>query len=168
MSVLTLAAVAGSLAALMSGPVPAAGGGSARPTDIQLSGEITDRDLHTYVEAPFDVPEHVSRVTVAFRQDGAAQRTTIDLGLQDPNRFRGWSGGNKTGFTLSETDATPSYLAGDLPAGRWTLLLGVPNIRRGVVTRYTATVHLDYAGDPAAASPFNGAPLKVGPAWLRQ
>ena len=167
MSVLTLAAVAGSLAALMSGPVPAAGGGSARPTDIQLSGEITDRDLHTYVEAPFDVPEHVSRVTVAFRQDGAAQRTTIDLGLQDPNRFRGWSGGNKTGFTLSETDATPSYLAGDLPAGRWTLLLGVPNIRRGVVTRYTATVHLDYAGDPAAASPFNGAPLKVGPAWYR-
>jgi hypothetical protein len=169
MRILTLATLAGFLVVLISAVTHRADAAppSPKPTDIHLSGEITDRDLHTYVEAPFDVPEHVTRVTVNFRQDGAAQRTTIDLGLQDPQRFRGWSGGNKTGFTVSGTDATPSYLAGDIPAGRWTLLLGVPNIRAGVVTRYTATIHFSYAGDRPAVSAFSVAPLKTGPAWYR-
>jgi hypothetical protein len=163
---LMLAALTGLLAGLIAGSAAGDETLSPPPTDIHLSGEITDRDLHTYVEVPFDVPEHVTRVTVAFSQDGASQRTTIDLGLQDPRRFRGWSGGNKTGFTISETDATPSYLAGDLPAGRWTLLLGVPNIRPGVVTRYQATLHFSFAGDHALPG-FSPTPLKSGRAWYR-
>jgi hypothetical protein len=31
------------------------------------------------------------------------------LGIFDLHRFRGESGGDKSHFTLSETDATPSY-----------------------------------------------------------
>ena len=76
---LMLAALTGLLAGLIAGLAAGEETLSPPPTDIHLSGEITDRDLHTYVEVPFDVPEHVTRVTVAFSQDGASQRTTIDL-----------------------------------------------------------------------------------------
>jgi predicted metal-dependent phosphoesterase TrpH len=84
--------------------------------------------------------------------------------VRDPQRFRGWSGGNKARFTVTETWATPSYLPGPLPAGEWKLILGVPNLRKDGRAEYTAKVTLD-------ASPrFDGfaeAPLKAGPAWYR-
>ena len=156
----------GLLAALLAGePRPAMAGSD--PSDILLSGDIGSSDLHTYVEVPFDVPAGTSRITVSFHHDGAPQRTTIDLGLFDPERFRGWSGGNKSGFTLSETDATPSYLPGALPVGRWRLVLGVPNIRTGVHTHYEARIHLESMTAAPAVSHFSDRPLRPGPGWFR-
>jgi hypothetical protein len=135
--------------------------------DLVLGGQLTVSDLHTYREAPFDAPPGVKRLTVRFSQDGASQRTTIDLGLLDPNGLRGWSGGAKSGFTLSATDATPSYLPGPITPGRWRLLLGVPNIRPGVVTHYEARIWFDRTDAGQAASTFSDAPLKAGPGWYR-
>ncbi len=83
-----------------------------RPNQI-LRGTVTGRDLHTYKMLPFDVPPGTRRITVLFSQTGRAEKTVIDLGLFDPERFRGWSGSNKNWFTVSEVDATSSYL----PAG---------------------------------------------------
>lgn len=151
---------------------PAAAAPDSDKADVTLEGEIRFTDLHHYIETPFVVPPGTGRITVAFSQDGAAQKTTIDLGLRDPERFRGWSGGNKRGFVVSETDATPSYLPGPLPPGRWVLLLGVPNIRAGVVTHYQARISF---GRPGAAGPtsdfgvshFSDIPLRPGPAWFR-
>jgi len=68
--------------------------------DLVLTGEITYADNQTYREVPFSVPEGVTRVTVQFSYSGREQRTTIDLGLFDGERFRGWSGGNKDTFTI--------------------------------------------------------------------
>lgn len=136
-----------------------------RPADIRLQGQLTRADHETYVELPFVVPEGAGRLTVVLRHDGAADRTTIDLGLRDPERFRGWSGGARDRFTLAETDATPSYLPGPLPAGTWNLVLGVPNLRPGVTTAYEVDIWLE----PQTA-PFPGlsdAPLAGGPAWWR-
>jgi hypothetical protein len=134
--------------------------------DIVLRGVLTRADHETYKELGFDVPAGVQRLTVEFDYTGKDERATIDLGLFDPERFRGWSGGDKASFTLSAIDATPSYLPGPLPAGRWTLLLGVPNIRPGREAAYTATIRFG-RGEQTAVSSFSDEPLEVGARWYR-
>jgi hypothetical protein len=148
------------LALLLAGAAQAA----ERKPDLTLSGAIADSDNQTYRELPFTVPAGTARVTVRFRYTGKDKHTTIDLGLFDSERFRGWSGGNKSEFTLSETDATPSYLPGPLPRGTWKLILGIPNIRKGVSATYAAEI---WFGDTGAPSTFSDAPLAAGPAWFR-
>ena len=49
---------------------------------------------------------------------------TLDIGLFDAEGFRGWSGSHKDTFTLTETWATPPYVAGPIAAGTWQVLLG--------------------------------------------
>jgi len=111
--------------------------------DLTLTGVMTRADHQTYREIPFRVPAGTTRLTVRFAYTGKAQKSVIDLGVRDPRRFRGWSGGNKQSFTISEADATPSYLPGPLPVGVWKLVLGVPNLRAGAQARYTAQIHFD-------------------------
>ena len=82
---------------------------TAAAPDLDLRGTITSADMQTYREVPFTVPAGVTRITVDFSYTERDKKTSIDLGLLDAERFRGWSGGNKSTFTLSETDATPSY-----------------------------------------------------------
>jgi hypothetical protein len=85
----------------------------------------------------------------------------------DGERFRGWSGGNKSTFTVSATDATPSYLPGPIRPGKWKLVLGIPNIRQGISSEYEAKIHFSHSGDRPAVSTFSDAPLRTGPAWYR-
>ncbi|MEO6910688.1 MAG: hypothetical protein ABI158_07170, partial [Edaphobacter sp.] len=59
-------------------------------TDLDLRGTVTYANHQTYLELPFNVPKGVSRVTVEFSYTGRDQHTTIDLGLFDNERFRGW------------------------------------------------------------------------------
>lgn len=117
-----------------------------RAPDLTLTGQIARPQHETYVEVPFQVPPGVVRITVQFDYTGKDQRTVIDLGLRDPVRVRGWSGGNKSTFTLAESDATPSYLPGPLPAGTWKLILGVPNVRKDARADYAARIWFDRKG----------------------
>ena len=134
--------------------------------DLLLEGAITREDHETYRALPFDVPEGVLRITVAFEYE-RVHRTTIDLGLLDTRGFRGWSGGDKSLITLSAEDATPSYLPGPIPAGRWSLLLGIPNIRRGVRAAYAARIYFSHSVAAPRVSTFSDHPLKTGAAWYR-
>ncbi len=84
------------------------------------------------------------------------QRATLDLGIADPQRFRGESGGNKSHFTISETDATPSYLPGAIPAGEWRLIIAVPNMRPQVVSHYQAEIRFNSRAEDEA---FTAQPL---------
>src|SRR6516225_10340915 len=108
--------------------------------DLVLDGKIKPNQNQSYIEAPFDVPDLTHRISVSFHNFGKDQHTVIDLGIADPFRFRGASGGNKDHFTISETDATPSYLPGNIPAGRWKLLFSVPNVRPGVISSWRAEI----------------------------
>jgi hypothetical protein len=135
--------------------------------DLVLHRTVTHADHQTYIELPFEVPEGITRITIEASYTERDQHTTIDLGLFDGERFRGWSGGNKTSFTLSETDATPSYLPGPIRPGTWKLLLGVPNIRQGVRSEFTANIYFAHATDTPAVSTFSQTPLRAGPAWYR-
>ena len=137
--------------------------------DLVLTGKLDGRDNQTYKLVPFDVPAGVDRITVDFAYTGREQKTTIDLGLLGPggfrnDAFRGWSGGNKSRFTVSATDATPSYLPGPIAGGRWNLLLGIPNIRGEAHAEYTAKVYFSRNGkNPDLLD----APLRAEPGWYR-
>ncbi|MDO8913667.1 MAG: CehA/McbA family metallohydrolase [Phenylobacterium sp.] len=155
-----------SLAAIVAVCVALAGGGAsaARAPDATLRGVMTAADHQTYREVPFHVPAGTTRLTVEFEHTGKDQKSVIDLGLRDPQRFRGWSGGNKTRFTVSEAEATASYLPGPLPSGEWKLVLGVPNLREGAQAEYTARVYFERG---AAFGGFQSTAVKPGPAWFR-
>jgi hypothetical protein len=132
--------------------------------DITLRGTITGKQNNTYLLVPFDVPPGIVSITVTFHYTGREQRTTLDLGLFDPERFRGWSGGNKSTFTISESNATPSYLPEPILPGKWKLIIGVPNIRANVTSQYEAEVYFTrHDGEES----FTDKPLRSGPAWFR-
>jgi hypothetical protein len=101
---------------------------------------------------------------VNFHYTGKEQRAVLDLGIADPDRFRGASGGNKSHFTISETDATPSYLPGAIVPGKWKLLISVPNMRAQVVSHFVAEIRFDA---PSEEVSFIAAPLAAGKRWYR-
>ncbi|MDE1177812.1 MAG: CehA/McbA family metallohydrolase [Edaphobacter sp.] len=138
-----------------------------RSPDLTLRGTIAAINRETYVEVPFKVPAGVVRVSVAFAYTEHEHQTTIDLGLFDGERFRGWSGGNKSSFTVAETDATPSYLAGPIRPGVWKLILGVPSVGAGIRSQYEAKIFFTHPGEKAAVSTFEAEPVREGPAWYR-
>lgn len=138
--------------------------GSAAAQVVTLSGVMTGKDHQTYREVPFRVPAGVTGVTVEFAYTGKDQKAVIDLGLRDPVRLRGWSGGNKARFTVTDTWATPSYLPGPLPPGEWKLILGAPNLRKDSRAEYTAKITFDRG---PVFHGFAEAPLKAGPGWYR-
>ena len=134
-----------------------------RVPDLVLTGKLTGADHHRYTSAPFRVPRDVKRLVIAFDHDGRADRTVIDLGLEDAQRFRGASGGDKALISIGERDATPSYLPGQIDPGIWRLRLAVPNIRAKAVTKWTARLWFL----KAAASPTPAPVVDRGPGWYR-
>ena len=134
------------------------------PPDIVLTGDVTGAQHQTYFEIPFTVPAGTHRVSVDFQYTGREQRATLDLGIADPERFRGQSGGNKNHFTIGETDATPSYLPGAIPPGRWRLLISVPNMRPQTVSHYRAGIRFNARDEDSG---FTAQPLATGTRWYR-
>jgi len=147
---------------------------SGESPDLVLHGTLDGKDNQTYRMLPFTVPAGTSRITVQFDYTGHDdEHTAIDLGLLGPDGFhgqdgfRGWSGGAKQLFTVAVTDATPSYLPGRIDPGRWTLLLGVPNIRHDSHSRYTAKIWFGHPDDPAWEPAVLNPPLRTQPGWYR-
>ena len=145
----------------------------AEKPDVVLHGELSGKDNQTYRTLPFDVPAGVTRITVQFDYSGREEKTTVDLGLLGPDGFRGqdgfrgWSGGTKKLFTVSATDATPSYLPGAIRPGHWQLLLGMPNIRKDSHSSYTANIWFGHANDPAWEPAVLNPPLRKEAGWYR-
>lgn len=126
----------------------------------KINGSITREEFETYLEVPFEVPSGTKQLKVSFDYD-RANRTTIDLGLLDPNGFRGWSGGNKREFTVSANTATASYATGPIIPGTWHVLLGVPNIREGQTADYQIEITLQCSTQPSVEP----AATDRGPDW---
>jgi hypothetical protein len=149
-------------------PVPAA------PRIINVRYTPQDRAAGRYQYVPFDVPEGTTRVTFAYAYDRAAGANVIDLGLFEPGpldlgspAFRGWSGGERSTVTISET-ATPGYWPGPLPAGRWHVALGLYKVAdAGVDVTVTVETESFGAAPPAviALPPRPREPLRRGARW---
>jgi hypothetical protein len=134
------------------------------PPDVVLQGQVTGAQNKTYFEVPFDVPVGVRRISVDFTYSGKDRKTALDLGIADPGRFRGYSGGNKSHFTIGESDATPSFLPGAIPSGKWKLLISVANIRPSEQSEYRAEVRFNSAVEDQG---FALAPLETRTRWYR-
>lgn len=87
---------------------------------ISLSPDMTEE----YLSIPFTVDENTMAIHVAF-EGLPPLPAIIDIGLEDPDRIRGWSGGSRSQYSLGLQSATPGYLAGPIPAGPWAVLLGL-------------------------------------------
>jgi hypothetical protein len=135
--------------------------------DLVLRRTVRFSDYHRILSLPFQVPPGTRRIRMKFAYSAQDQRTALDFGLLGPSGFRGWSGGDKDGFTLSLSDASPSYLPGPIEPGTWTLLLGVPNIREHVASQFSAAVYFDRSTLEEAKDPLLTLRIKPGPGWYR-
>jgi len=139
-----------------------------RQADLILSGRLKGSDHQTYVQVPLDVPASTQRITVEFEYTGKQDRSVIDLGLLGPDgRVLGWSGGNKSHFTVSALDATPSYSPTPIREGRWHLLLGVPNMRQLATADYEAHVYFSKTLSAIDEPELLAKPLNAQAGWYR-
>jgi hypothetical protein len=111
-----------------------------------------DREEELNRLVPLEVPPGIPALSVELlyeRRGGAV----IDLGLFDPNGFRGWSGSDKEGFVITPQAATPSYLPGPLVPGEWQILNGLHRVPPGGIDY---ELHIELTG--AALPPQPPAP----------
>ena len=92
------------------------------------------RGTSRYQYMPFDVPPGTTRIDISYEYDRAGNANVLDIGLfdqrgsgsdVDARGFRGWSGGRRSKFFVSQDEATPGYLAGSITAGKWHVILGL-------------------------------------------
>lgn len=107
-----------------------------------------------YHYVSFEVPPAAAAVSVHL--DLKPPDAVVDLGVFDPEGFRGYSGGARDRFVITPDVATPGYLPGELVAGEWRVLLGPyrvpPNGVTYSLTISTAPAHPEPV-PPAPASP---------------
>ncbi len=91
--------------------------------------------------------------------------TVLDLGLEGPGGYVGWSGGARRTFVVSERWSTPGYLPMPMTGGEWHVLLGLHRVHRdGVVARLevravtAADVARHRAAEPHEVPPARRAP----------
>jgi hypothetical protein len=82
-----------------------------------------DRAESRYRYVPIEVGEAGFSVSLSYRGG------VLDLGVFDPaGNFRGYSGGARSEFSITEDWATPGYLPGPVPQGEWRVLLGLHRV----------------------------------------
>ncbi len=158
-------------------PAARADGGTEQTT---VTGHI-DYGAADWVYVPIQVPAGVNRITVSYSYDrptppAGYNGNALDIGVFDERGydlgnaagFRGWSGGFRTSFTISASDATPGYLPGPVRRGVWHVIFGPYTVApQGL--NWSLTVELSYGSDGAPFVPRH-APQRAtgrGPAWYR-
>lgn len=145
-----------------------------------LSGQIP-YGAPDWIYIPVPVPAGVNRISVAYSYDKPTpppgyDGNALDIGVFDSSGyqlgpaagFRGWSGGFRSSFTISNSDATPGYLPGPVQPGTWHVIVG-PYKVVPVGLQWTVTVTLDFGTEPAPFVPHH-APWRAagrGRAWYR-
>ncbi|MGB8328925.1 MAG: CehA/McbA family metallohydrolase [Polyangiales bacterium] len=92
---------------------------------ILLEGEVPD-DSATHFFLEFEVPEGI--VEVEVQHDDLSVQNILDWGLDDPNGFRGWGGGNSEPAIVGVEAASRSYVPGPIPSGTWEVVVGKAKI----------------------------------------
>lgn len=155
---------------------------------IVHEGTLRPAQEKTYVHLPFDVPADATQIQVEYMYSNKIGSNplltggnTIDLGVFDARGidfltagFRGWSGSERSSFFITETDATPGYLAEPLVPGRWYVLLGLYKIApEGCTYRVTITLTTELGQRPHVESEMSARDLPSSPPrapfapWLR-
>jgi hypothetical protein len=127
---------------------------------VRFSGDLTFEQYEHIIEHPFDVPAGVARIDVSLTHTGTERRTVVDLGLRGPSAVRGWSGGREKSIHVSSLSATPGYLPGPIESGRWSVMLGIANIRRESRDSYSVDIQFERRNAIRQA-----AALRTGARW---
>ena len=136
-----------------------------------LTGQLHATHHKAHVPLTFDVPAGTTQLVVRFnaspqREPGAFFDNLISLSLFGPAGPRGARHNNPVwDFAISQTAATPGYLAGTIEPGTWTLYLDCFRVLGAV----TYTVEVACQTTPIAARPaFVAAKTQArGRGWYR-
>lgn len=140
---------------------------------ISFSGRFTGIAMPDWHYLPVRVPEGVNAIEVSYDysplETGLGfSANVVDIGIFDPEGFRGWSGGARRSFRVATDGATEGYLAGPIDAGEWRVALGpFAVIPPGVEYAVRVTLHVGPAGVTPAATPPPRAVSDTGPGWYR-
>jgi hypothetical protein len=94
-------------------------------TQVHLEGAVPEGpETHFFLD--FEVPEGI--VEIEVRHDNLSKVNILDWGLDDPNGFRGWGGGNSEPAIVGVEAASRSYVPGPIPPGRWEVVVGKAQI----------------------------------------
>ena len=158
-----------------SAAVPAPGSTVTRT----VSGHL-DTGAADFVYLPVQVPAGVQQIAVLYSYDKPAvpagtPANSCDIGVFDQHGtalggkgFRGWSGGFRSSFEISNSEATPGYLPGPVGAGTWHVVLGPYQVAPQGLD-YQVQVTLTF-GAPGPAFVPNYPPQRAkgrGRAWYR-
>ena len=194
----SLLAAAPAQAANDIGPAGTCTGDPIAPTTV-ITGTFSSELQGSYVMVPVEVPPGTTalRVKYCYSQPTgpttANAKNTLDLGLWDPTRFRGWGGSSHPDVTVSPRGfsseaqylaapkadvpgfTTRGFVPGDLPAGTWQAELGVGGVLTVAQGNPSAGVNwrLEIAAltDPAFAAPaytpaaYDTTPARSGAGW---
>lgn len=132
-----------------------------------------DQAANPYFYIPFEVPDGTTRIDVTLGYP-KAEDCIIDLGAFDPRDtgyptaegFRGWSGGARDRFFIATDDATPGYIHGELPQGRWNVILGLYKVPEAG-TEATVTISLDASPRRLEPQPARTFPVRRQAGWYK-
>jgi hypothetical protein len=123
-------------------------------------------DAGAFLLVPFQVPAGTAELEV--RHPVQQPENILDYGLHDPERFRGWGGGNEEPIVIAEAAASRSYLAGPLPAGEWHVGIGAAKVVTAPA-RYRLEIDLrttpSLTAQPERRAWVPGAPLLATARW---
>lgn len=153
--------------------------------EITFSGRF-GFGIYRWAYLPFEVPAGVRQIQVTVSHEdfsvAGVARNVLDLGMFGPAGydlgnaagFRGWSGGARDSFVISDSYATPGYLAGPIEPGEWAVALGPVVLNpRGMSWQVRVTMDGEQPAEaqpqPRAADPVTMLPAaSVGGArWYR-
>ncbi|HEX4702271.1 MAG TPA: CehA/McbA family metallohydrolase [Pseudonocardiaceae bacterium] len=140
-------------------------------------------DVADWFYLPVEVPPGVNQIDVVYSYDRPSvppgiRGNACDIGMFGPEGhqlgntrgFRGWSGGFRTSFSISASDATPGYIPGPITPGTWHVILGPYTVApQGLHYEVDVTLHFGPAGPTFVPNPApTSAPAKQrGRAWYR-
>ena len=106
---------------------------------------LTEADVKRHISHEFEMPATCRRLTISFHFTPAKVgklRNMLTLTLFDPTGFRGAGhrGGNEHVVKIDAVHATPGYLPGPLPSGRWTVQIDTHMILPPEPCHYTLTI----------------------------
>jgi hypothetical protein len=181
------AAAAGAAALTLESASFAQSAGAAVQSTPPQTGEVTraisghlDTGVADFVYLPVEVPRGVQKISVSYSYDkpvvpSGTPGNSCDIGIFDERGialggrgFRGWSGGSRTSFEISNSEATPGYLPGPVGHGTWHIVLGPYQVApQGL--NYQVQITLTY-GPAGPAAPRHYPPQRAkgrGRAWYR-
>jgi hypothetical protein len=150
------------------------------PQTRTIAGHF-DVGVPDFVYLPVQVPPGVRELDVSYSYDRPATPpgvpgNALDIGVFDQRGhqlggrpgFRGWSGGSRDSFSISNPEATPGYLPGPIEPGTWHVVLG-PYTVAPAGLNWTVQVTLTF-GEPGPAFAPRYPPTSAkgrGRAWYR-